>query len=163
VKNGLVALLIIFCATPVFAATQATDGQAVEIFGRWWTRDKGAQIEIFPCADRVCGRMAWIPHPDYPDGRPKLDDNNPDPALRDRPLLGLPMLSGFAADAPGKWTGGQIYSARRGKYYSARLKLLSPDRLKVMGCFLIFCNGQTWQRVAPGEPAPEPAPELSKE
>ena len=58
-------------------------------FGVWVSEDGLAHIEIFDCGGQVCGKFVWFEEPNEEDGTPKLDDENPDEAMRDRPLMGL--------------------------------------------------------------------------
>jgi hypothetical protein len=48
-----------------------------------------------------------------PEYRP-TDVENPDPARRNRPIVGLQVLSGFKP-APNAWEGGQAYDPKKGK------------------------------------------------
>lgn len=136
----LAGLLIAAIAAPG-AAREA------DIIGQWMTKDNESRIEIFQCGDKICGRIAWIPMPNKPDGTPLRDFRNPDEALRARPLLGLQLMNNFTQTKPAKWSGGTIYNARKGKTKKVTLKLQSRDRLKVGK----FGFGQTWHRVQEAE------------
>lgn len=90
-------------------------------------------------------------NPNEDDGRPKLDTNNPDPAKRARPVLGIALLQGFVR-APGEdnvWKDGRIYNPEDGQLYRCILTLESPDRLRVRGYIGIplFGRSQVWPRV----------------
>jgi len=79
-------------------------------------------------------------------GHPHTDVHNPNPALRNRPLIGLQILSGFKDDGD-RWSGGQIYDPDSGKTYYSVVKLNSDGSLKVSGCVLRFlCESQRWTR-----------------
>jgi len=113
----------------------------MEIGGVWWTQAKDAKVEITDCGDGTpCGRLIWTE-----DGNP-LDANNPDPELRDKPLIGAKMFWGFKRSGK-KWKSGKIYDARSGKTYKSKLKLRSNGKLDVSGCVAFFCDGETWTRV----------------
>jgi uncharacterized protein (DUF2147 family) len=79
------------------------------------------------------------------------DIHNRDPALRSRPIIGLPLLQDFAPTGPGSWGGGTIYDPEGGKTYNSKMRLKDADRLEVSGCILFFCRSQTWTRHAEGE------------
>lgn len=120
--------------------------------GEWLTEAGDARVRIAACADRpdrLCGAVTWAaPPPDAPPG-PLVDVNNADPALRSRPIVGLPLLAGFAAEGGGAWGGGTIYDPRSGRTYKSKMRQAGPDRLEVSGCVLFVCLGETWRRHGP--------------
>lgn len=63
-------------------------------------------------------------------GSPRRDDNNPDPALKSRGLLGLDLLSDYHFG--GKRWEGKIYDPKSGNTYSSRMEL-DDGRLKMRG------------------------------
>jgi hypothetical protein len=92
------------------------------------------------------------------EGRPGIDDKNPDPRLRNRPTLGMPILLGMTRSKPNQWDG-QIYNSEDGRTYSANISLADPATLKVQGCVLGFlCGGENWTRVAAPEAPPQASP-----
>jgi uncharacterized protein (DUF2147 family) len=116
--------------------------------GLWTTADGLAQVRIAPCGANLCGVIAWLKRPlDKVSGLPRKDDLNPDPALRARPMLGLPLIQNFTPDAPGHWAGGTIYDPDSGRTYQSKMTLRADGDLKVEGCFLIFCKAQIWTPV----------------
>ena len=120
--------------------------------GEWLTEKGDARVRVAACpdrADRLCGTITWAaPPPDAPAG-PLLDVNNADPALRSRPIEGLPLLDGFATEGPGAWGGGTIYDPRSGRTYRSKMRQGAADRLEVSGCVLFVCLGETWRRYRP--------------
>lgn len=125
----------LFLPVPAFAAD-------IDVAGIWWTEDKGAKVEITDCGDGTpCGSLIWTEEEN------PLDGNNPDPALRDKPLIGAKMFWGFKAKKD-KWTGGKIYDARSGKTYKSKLKLNEDGSLNLKGCIAFICQGETWTRAA---------------
>ena len=117
--------------------------------GEWTTEGAKARVRIEPCAAdaaKLCGTITWSYRPpDVPAG-PLVDVNNQDPALRSRPIVGLPLLQGFVPDGPDAWAGGTIYDPEGGKTYKSKLRLKGADLLEVDGCVLFFCQSQTWTR-----------------
>jgi uncharacterized protein (DUF2147 family) len=122
--------------------------------GEWMVAQQVARIKIADCDGRMWGVVAW-------EAKPGTDVKNPDPNLRSRPTLGMPILLGMAPSKPGssdnnkpkKWEG-QIYNSEDGHTYSASISLVDPRTLRVQGCFLGFlCGGENWTRVEPQEPA----------
>jgi uncharacterized protein (DUF2147 family) len=64
------------------------------------------------------------------DGKPLGDVNNADAAQRERPLIGIEVLSGFKATAAG-WSGGMVYAPRAGKNFPADLSMAPDGRLQL--------------------------------
>lgn len=124
------------------AASPAIAQAAEPVTGRWLTEEGKAIVTIGNCGDTICGKVTSIlkPRP----GGPAIDLNNPDPALRKRPIEGLQILSGFKPDGD-SWSG-RIYSPEEGKTYKSVLRRDGADRLKVKGCVLFFCKTQVWTR-----------------
>jgi uncharacterized protein (DUF2147 family) len=128
------------------AAAMAAEPSAV---GEWVTEGGKARVRIEPCAAepaKLCGAITWSYQPEGAGPGPLVDVNNQDPALRSRPILGLPLLQGFEPDGPSAWGGGTIYDPEGGKTYRSKMRLDGPDRLEVEGCVLFVCRGQTWTR-----------------
>lgn len=139
---GLAALVL---ATPIAGA----GAQTPPVAGRWLTEDGKGVIEIYACADKVCGKLAWLSEPNR-DGKPAVDRNNPDEALRTRPLCGLEMLGDFRQTEPNRWGDGWIYDPENGKRYHATMTL-DGNLLKLRGYvgISLFGETQTWTRADP--------------
>ncbi len=110
---------------------------AASVNGRWYTDKKDSIVEIGQCGTVICGKVVKILAP-TPNGKPAVDSNNPDPKLRSRPILGMPILLGFK-DAGKEWTGS-IYDPRAGKVYRSTLARLTNGNLRVKGCVGPFCR-----------------------
>lgn len=127
----LVPLIILSLAVPAPAFAAAS------VNGRWYTDKKDSIVDIGQCGPVVCGKISKIIAP-TPDGKPPVDSNNPDPALRKRPILGLTLLSGFKDDGD-DWAG-TIYDPRAGKSYKSTMMRMANGNLKVKGCVGPFCR-----------------------
>ena len=108
---------------------------AAVIVGVWLTEDGSSRVEIAanPASGSAAiysGKVVWLKEPTR-DGQALRDANNSDAALRERPIMGLEILSGFKAAAGGGWAGGSIYSPRAGKGYPAELAIGADGRLQV--------------------------------
>lgn len=114
---------------------------AEPIAGRWVTEEGDAVVTIGPCGRSTCGRITtFLRRPDTPN---PTDRNNPDPKLRGRPVLGMPVLTGFS-DRGDDWRG-RIYDPRSGRTYRSILSRNADGTLKVQGCWGPFCRTQTWR------------------
>lgn len=137
---------VVLVAGPLAGAAAA---QPASIQGDWVTEGGWATVRIAPCqsqASRLCGRIVSLKQPNDKTGRPKRDTANMDPKLRDRTVVGMPFITGFKPGGSGRWTGGKIYNPGDGKTYASRLALNPNGTLRVNGCVLVICQGQTWTR-----------------
>ena len=104
-----------------------------------------------PCANdaaTLCGWIVWLAEPLNPEGKPKLDRNNPDAALQTRPIMGLAIVTDMRPAGAGKWSGGEIYDPTVGKSYNSNMKLGQAGELVVEGCILFLCRGQSWKALS---------------
>jgi uncharacterized protein (DUF2147 family) len=131
-------------ATFAFAAPACfTPALAQDATGEWLVKDRTAKIRVINCGNALWGVVSWEK---TPGGR---DENNPDAALRNRPILGMPILIDMQPDEPGKWEG-KIYNAENGKTYDASITLQNANVLEVEGCVMGFlCGGENWTRAQP--------------
>jgi uncharacterized protein (DUF2147 family) len=117
------------------------------ILGLWYNTEKTAQVEILKRGSEFLGKIVWLKDPN-PDGKPAVDKENSDPKLKNRPLMGLPILQNLKYSS-GAWKDGKIYDPKNGKTYSCELKLKSPDLLEVTGYIGFSFVGRTveWTKV----------------
>lgn len=129
----------LFAGAALFLSASVSVAQ--EPTGEWLVKDKVAIVKIDNCDGRIWGIIAWEQQPGG------LDQKNPDPAKRRRPTLGMPIILGMKVTLPNRWEG-DIYNAKDGKTYSAKVAFSGPDTLRVEGCILGFlCGGEEWTRV----------------
>ncbi|WP_425408730.1 DUF2147 domain-containing protein [Hyphococcus sp.] len=123
----------------------AQAGDLSEISGSWRTVRHGAEVKIIDCGDASpCGFLQSVD--DDVSGGHTRDINNKNPALRDRPLDGLPILWGYLREEEG-WRKGRLYNPETGQTFRSSLELISPDRLRVQGCIGPLCRQQIWTRI----------------
>lgn len=110
-------------ATIFFAHIQA---QSDALLGVYLNSEGSAKIEIFKCDDVYCGKIVWLEDPG-------LDENNPDPALRDRPVEGLVFMTGFSyKQRSNDWRGGKVYASDNGNTYSGKMWLKNNNEMLMM-------------------------------
>ena len=116
---------------------------ATPIDGLWLTDDHKGVVRIGACGPRVCG---WIVRVlDSGPNVPTRDVNNPNPALRSRTILGMPVLAGFTPNG-NAYANGAAYDPKSGRSYRATLRQRSANALDVTGCVLFICQTKTWTR-----------------
>jgi uncharacterized protein (DUF2147 family) len=136
----IVIIAALLAASPLSA-------QAIEPTGVWLTEKGDARIKATKCGSGICGVVVGLKDPiDRATGQPQVDDKNPNPALRDRPMVGVSLFIGMRPSAPGKWSG-QIYNADDGGTYVSHVTFAGGDALRVEGCVGMICGGETWTRV----------------
>jgi len=150
-KLVLVALLGVLAST--------ASAQSPSVMGTWLTASGVAQVRIGPCPDSasgpICGLVVGLINPKGPDGNAVTPDmatdyRNPDPALRTRKVIGMPLIWGFKKTAdPNAFEDGQIYNGENGKTYNANISLQPDGKLRLRGYVgtPMFGETQLWTRV----------------
>ncbi|TCM16425.1 uncharacterized protein (DUF2147 family) [Novosphingobium sp. PhB165] len=128
------------CALAIFGSPQTVAAQT-GVYGRWLTDDGAGVVEIAPCGSALCGKLVAVLDPKAP----AHDINNPDPARRALPLVGVSILTGLVRSGDG-WSGGQAYDPKAGRTYRASIHLAQDGRLDVTGCLLFACRTKHWTR-----------------
>lgn len=134
----ILAASALLLALPLPASAQS-------ILGLWSTSSGGGRVEIYRCANALCGRLVDA---DVLRSNPGATDrNNRDSNLRTRRLKGLVVLQGFTG-GPTAWSGGPLYDPQSGDgARSGTLKLRPDGVLEVAGCVLFVCRTKQWRRV----------------
>jgi uncharacterized protein (DUF2147 family) len=132
----------------LLTAATAPGADPNDILGPWETAGGDSQLELFRCGDNICGKIIWLKVPNYinskdgPVGKTKVDRKNPDPDLRNRPILGLPVMKGLTAKGANRWGDGSCYDPETGKSYKCKMYLKSPKRLELRGYIGISLFGR---------------------
>ncbi|HFB62380.1 MAG TPA: DUF2147 domain-containing protein [Bacteroidetes bacterium] len=146
-----IVLLGLFMAP--FTTVQAQDVKADDVVGVWLTQYKDSKVEIYKDGGKYFGKIIWLETPiDSITGKPKVDDKNEDPNLRNRPIMGMKLLENFVFDGDDEWEDGTIYDPKKGKTYSCYMEFPdkdNKDRLKIRGYIGVSLLGRTvyWTRV----------------
>lgn len=115
--------------------------------GTWQTQAGDAKVRISKCGEGICGVVIALRQPINPaTGAPFVDDKNPNPALRRRPIVGLPLFSNMRSTGPSRWAG-HIYNADDGGTYESSINMTGPNSLQVNGCVGALCGGENWTRL----------------
>lgn len=115
--------------------------EADKIVGVWWNEEKTTKIEVEKKDGKYIGTIVYMIPEKYENGAPPKDDENPDPALRERSIVGLQILNNFVYNPDKKeWNSGSIYDPKSGKTYDCYGWLESDELLKLKG----FVAGIRW-------------------
>lgn len=112
------------------------------ILGLWKKSDGQATIKITIESGKLVGRVTEAKT------TRTQDDNNPDPKLRPRKIIGLPVVWGFYKKG-NLWEGGTVYDSSNGKSYQGKIWLEGNDKLIMRGFKGISLLGRSaeWSRV----------------
>jgi len=147
---------VFICAFHIFFTMATLAQDADDIIGLWITAGGDSHIEIYKKGKLYFGRIAMLKKPNYEPGevdgmagQPRIDRNNADASLRNRPLIALELMTNFLFE-DGIWRNGRIYNPRNGKNYRSRLKLTKSGELKVRGYIGFFWLGgsSVWRRAS---------------
>ncbi|GMW00670.1 MAG: hypothetical protein AMXMBFR84_18070 [Candidatus Hydrogenedentota bacterium] len=125
-----------------------------DVLGIWYTDGNSARVEVYKDKEnKYHGKIVWLKDPLYEEGhkdagKPKTDQNNPDPEKHNNPIIGLNLVQGFDFDGE-TWSGGTVYDPENGKTYKCMMTLDGADTLNVRGYLGIPALGRTtvWKRV----------------
>lgn len=124
-----------------------------------WVTGPQTEITIELCEEGFCGYITKVVVPEHIKQRfgeaeigelaPEeyFDFLNEDPELRDRPILGLQILTLISQSGPARYDG-EIYNPEDGKTYDGYMEIVGPDRVRLTGCavFNLVCRGEEWVR-----------------
>jgi uncharacterized protein (DUF2147 family) len=137
---------IIALMAALLAALPARAQTGLDPSGIWLTQAGDARVRVSKCGAGICGVVISLKDPiDPATGKPQVDDKNPNPALKRRPIIGLPLFSGMRPSGPNRWSG-QIYNADDGSTYVSHVSVSGADTLRVEGCVGALCGGESWTR-----------------
>jgi uncharacterized protein (DUF2147 family) len=139
-KRALVAAAAALLV-PIGFTSAASAQTAEDAFGVWLNPENKSNVELYRCGDGLCAKIVKAP-----DGQ-QTDDKNPDPAKRNRPIIGLVIMEGAKKTGTNTWSGS-LYNRADGKTYSGTITVKSKDSLDLSGCVAaVFCRTTTWSRV----------------
>ena len=146
-KVTAVSLLAFVCLA--LASDVACAADKDEIVGEWMTGNGEAKVRFAFESTQYVGRVTWL-KTSMKDGKPIVDENNPDPNLRTRPMVGAAIVWNMHFDGS-TYVDGLLYDPEHGKTYKGKATLESTNRLALRGYIGIplFGKSETWTRVAP--------------
>jgi uncharacterized protein (DUF2147 family) len=127
---------------PPQAAVSAIEASEPSPVGEWLVEDGEASIRIEECGNNLCGVVSGAKNWN------ETDSKNPNPELRNRPIIGMPILLDMKPAKSNRWEG-LAYNSKNGQTYTANISLNNSQSLRVEGCVFggFLCGGQNWTRV----------------
>ena len=121
----------------LLAAQAGATGPAVpdaSIQGLWRSPGGNSIISIAPCADKLCGTVAWASEKAKRDSRKTTDQ-----------LVGTQLLTNLEQRKDGSWLG-KLFIPDRNMRVTAKIQTLGPGQLRVSGCAAgkALCKAQVW-------------------
>lgn len=118
--------------------------QTTSILGEW-EDPTGSTLRIDRCGREICIWIAGISR-----NAPAVTDiHNPDAGLRQRPLCGLKIGTGFRVEHNDRASGGTLYDPKSGNTYHGDMKVEGQQlRLRGYVGFTWFGKTETWKRPA---------------
>ncbi|MET3978242.1 uncharacterized protein (DUF2147 family) [Mucilaginibacter sp. UYP25] len=114
------------------------------ICGKWENEEKTLRIQIYTIHSDFQSKIIWFSDTE---GKPMnywKDKRNPDPALRNRTILGMSILDGLKYDAQNQtWEDGKVYDSKHGKEWNAAASITQKGLLKVRGYWHFKFIGKT--------------------
>ncbi len=137
------AILFMLYLLPIYGNQVLAQTPSNAIFGEWVNEKGDAKFKIYRKGDSFYGDITWGT------GGPTKDVNNPDPAKKERDLVGLTILNDFKYEGKNLWSSGTIYDPKDGKTYSCKMTLKKPNQLEVRGYLgvSLFGRSEIWTRV----------------
>jgi uncharacterized protein (DUF2147 family) len=139
--------MMLLCAAMAAAPLKAVSAKD-RLEGIWYNEEKTAKIEIYLAKDqKYWGKIVWLKEP-LKYGKPKVDEKNKTERLRNRPILGLPILKHFVKKDDDSYEDGEIYDPKNGKTYSCIITFKNDNELNIRGYIGISLIGRTttWTR-----------------
>jgi uncharacterized protein (DUF2147 family) len=114
------------------------------ICGKWVSADKKLIVEVYKSGGAYGARIVWFNDDPSKPMNEWRDKHNPNPALRNRRILGMEILSGLKYDSDShSWEGGKIYDAQHGRQWDAAGYIDRDGTLKVKGYWHFKLFGRT--------------------
>lgn len=106
------------------------------ILGKWMADDKSVMVEIYKLGTEFHAKVLWFDERlgSGPPMNERRDVKNPNPALRNRKLIGMEVLSGLKYNPRNKcWEHGKIYEGVYGRTWDSMAFFNEKGMLKVRG------------------------------
>ncbi len=130
-----------------FLASASVSAQSTDpAIGIWKTiDDKTNQPASLIKIEEVNGSLEGIIIKTFPrpNETPLVSCNLCKDELKDKPIIGLKIMSGLKQEKPGVWAGGKILDPKEGEYYKVKLSTEDGKKMDVRGYIGVPMLGRT--------------------
>lgn len=141
---------ILISSLAAFTKISPAQAGGDRMMGVWLTGTGKAKVKIEKIGTKYYGKIVWLKEPiDPATGKPKVDKNNPDAAMRTVPLKGYRILKDFVYKNNDEWSDGTIYDPENGSTYKCVIKMKDNNALDIRGYIGVQALGRTdkWTRM----------------
>jgi len=120
------------------------------VCGIWCSSNKDCKVQLYQQGNTIEGKIIWLLEDKDENGQLILDKKNPDPELRNQPLVGLKILWDAIYNPITQYFENGIAYVK-GREFCGKFRLNSDGTLSVTGyiCGLKFLHKtDTWTRVS---------------
>lgn len=143
-KNYKIVIIIILSVFSVGQIYGQSTTAGDRICGKWENQEKTLRIQIYTKHNQFLAKIIWFSDTE---GKPMnywKDKRNPNPALRNRTILGMSILRDLEYNyKKNSWENGKVYDSKHGKEWSASAVIDKHDILKVRGYWRFKFLGKT--------------------
>jgi uncharacterized protein (DUF2147 family) len=137
-------LLLLFLVSSGLNVSASPVPESDRILGKWISSDQKLIVLVYKEKEHYKAKIVWFNDDPSKAMDEWRDKHNPDPALRNRKILGLEILSGLKYDdKSGTWEDGTIYDAQHGRQWNAAGYIDKDGTLKVKGYWHFKIIGRT--------------------
>lgn len=144
----LLAIIFINFLIPLQLEAQVN---ASAILGKWETVDKRLIIDVYKENNDFKAKIVWFKDINDQVMNARLDEKNPDKALRTRRWIGMDVLKDLRFDPVGnQWVDGVIYDAKHGRFWDSIVWIDEDHLLNVKGywVFKFMSETLTFKKIA---------------
>ena len=125
----LLSFFVLLLATKILSAQD-------KICNIWYTDGNTSTVQIFVATDgKYYGKITWLRN-GVVNGKPLLDKHNPDETKRNKPWLGLQIITGLTKKSSTEYVTGRIYDPSKGNYYNCKMTMIGDNKLELRGYIL---------------------------
>lgn len=145
-----IAFIFLFLPTLAPSSTVAFKGD--DLVGFWMTTENMLKVQVYKVGSEYRAKIIWFEDKHYKAKMHEcVDEMNPDPALRNRKIIGLEVVTGLRFDSEdGNWQDGKIYDSNSGKTYDSQVEMHTTSTITVTGYWMFTWLGEdlTFYRVS---------------
>lgn len=156
-KKIIFLLTAILSIIPAMAQSKAQpdakrNSTADNIIGNYKAVQGGeeSKVKIFKASDGTYTiQVYWVKNPNDANGKPKLDEKNPDKSLRNVKNDQIVLCKGMKYDSASKtWGGAKIYDPTRGIKANIKAEFLTDGKLRIKGTVMGIGETVYWDKLA---------------